>query len=156
MLGFVSVGEKDTLRNVRETGEYVVNVAGEDLAEQLNLTSANFPPGESEFAWAGLTPAVSVVVGPPAVAEAPVSLEMRLTAITPYGNPPCYLVAGEVVHLRIAEAVLRGQRVQPELLRAMGRLAGPTFCRSVDLFEMPRPTYAGLLAEGRRPLRSQD
>ena len=155
-LGFTSVGAKDTLRNVRATGDYVINIAGEDLAQHLNLTAADFPPDQSEFAWAGLTPAPSAVVAAPGVAEAPVSLEMRLVGVTPFGDPPCFLVAGEVVHVRIAEAVLGGDRVRPDLLRALGRLAGPTYCRSTDLFEMPRPTYAGLLAAGSRPARPED
>ena len=145
MLGFVSVGIKDTLRNVERTGEYVINVAGEDLADRVNLSAANFPPEESEFAWAGLTAEPSRRVSAPAVAEAPVSMEMRLIEIEPIGD--CFLVIGEVVHLRLAEAVMRGDRVAPDLLRAIGRLAGSTYTRTADLFEMQRPTYAGLLAE---------
>ncbi len=149
-LGFVSVGEKDTLRNVRETGEYVINVAGEDLAERLNRTAANFPPGESEFTWAGLTPELASKVGAPRVGEAPVSLEMRLTEIKPIGD--CFLVIGEVVWVRIAEAVMRDDHVEADLLRALGRHAGPTFSRTVDLFDLQRPTYAGLLEEGAGPM----
>ncbi len=149
-LGFVSVGEKDTLRNVRETGEYVINVAGEDLAERLNRTAANFPPEESEFAWAGLTAEPASKVRAPRVGEAPASLEMRLTEIKPIGD--CFLVIGEVVWVRIAEAVMRGDHVAPDLLRALGRHAGPTFSRTVDLFDLQRPTYAGLLEEGAGPM----
>ncbi len=149
-LGFVSVGEKDTLRNVRETGEYVINVAGENLAERLNRTSANFPPEESEFAWAGLTAETASKVGAPRVGEAPVSLEMRLTEIKPIGD--CFLVIGEVVWVRIAEAVMRGDHVEPDLLRALGRHAGPTYSRTVDVFDLQRPTYAGLLEEGVGPM----
>lgn len=143
MLGFVSVGVKDTLRNAERTGEYVVNVASEDLAAQVNLTAADFPPEESEFAWAGLTPAPSRAVATPGVAEAPVSMETRLVEIKPIGD--CFLVIGEVVHVRIAEAVMRGDRVAPELLRAFGRLGGPGYARTTDRFDMKRPTYADVL-----------
>jgi flavin reductase (DIM6/NTAB) family NADH-FMN oxidoreductase RutF len=151
-LGFVSVGETDTLRNVRETGEYVINVAGEELAERLNRTAANFPPEESEFAWAGLTPELASKVAAPRVGEAPVSLEMRLTEIKPIGD--CFLVIGEVVWVRIAEAVMRGDHVAPDLLRALGRHAGPTYSRTVDHFDLQRPTYKGLLEEGAGPMES--
>ena len=145
MLGFVSVGVKDTVRNIERTGEYVVNVGGEDLAEAINLSAADFPPEESEFAWAGLTPAPSRLVAAPAVAEAPVSMETRLVEIKPLGD--CFLVIGEVVHVRIAEAVMRGDRVAPDLLRAIGRLGGPGYTRTTDRFDLHRPTYAGLLQE---------
>ena len=144
ILGFVSVGEKDTLRNIQATGDYVINVASEHLAEQINLTAADFPPEQSEFTWAGLTPRPSHRVATPGVAEAAVSLEMRLREVTPYGNVPHYLIVGDMVHLRITEAVMRDDRVAPDLLRAIGRLGGPTYSRTLELFDLQRPTYAGL------------
>ena len=151
MLGFTSVGEKDTLRNVRATGEYVINVAGDDLVERMNLTAADFPPEEDEFAWAGLTPEPSLVVSAPAVAEAPVSLEMRLREITPFGD--CFLIAGEVLHVRLASAILRDDKVQPDLLRPLARGAGATFFRSPEAFDLSRPKYAKLREAGVEPLR---
>ena len=154
MLGFVSTGLKDTVRNIRATGEYVINIAGEELAEQLNLSSADFPPGESEFAWAGLTPEPSQMISAPAVGEAPVALELRLSEIKELGNAPSYLVIGDLVHVRIAERVMRGDQVPPELLRAFGRLGGAGYARTTDRFELERPTYADLSErerEGRPP-----
>jgi flavin reductase (DIM6/NTAB) family NADH-FMN oxidoreductase RutF len=151
MLGFTSVGEKDTLRNVRATGEYVINVASDDLVERMNLTSADFPPPEDEFAWAGLTPEPSSVVAVPAVGEAPVSLEMRLREIKPFGD--CFLIAGEVVHVRLAADVVRDDRVAPDLLRPLARGTGATFFRNLEAFDLPRPKYAQLLADGVRPVR---
>ncbi|CAA9540605.1 MAG: Nitrilotriacetate monooxygenase component B [uncultured Thermomicrobiales bacterium] len=149
ILGFVSVGEKDTLRNIRETGDYVINIAGEHLIEALNLSSADFPSRESEFAWAGLTPEPSRHVRAPAVAEAAVALECRLREVVPYGNTPNYLIVGDVAHLRLAEAVVRDGRVAADLLRAVGRHGGPVYSRTADLFTLERPRYADMAA--RRP-----
>ncbi|HEV2108217.1 MAG TPA: flavin reductase family protein [Thermomicrobiales bacterium] len=152
ILGFVSSGRKDTLRNVEARGEYVINIAGEEQIGALNITAADFPETESEFAWAGLTPSPSRVVDPPGVAEAPVAMEMRLIEVRPYGEQPSFLIAGEVVHIRVAERVLRGHKVAPELLRAVGRLAGSTYTRTGELFDLARPTYRGLIEGGfRRP-----
>ena len=151
MLGFTSVGEKDTLRNVLATGEYVINVASDDLVERMNLTSADFPPEQDEFAWAGLTPEPSTVVAVPAVVEAPVSLEMRLREVKPFGD--CFLIAGEVVHVRLAADVVRDDRVAPDLLRPLARGTGATFFRNLEAFDLPRPKYAQLVAEGAKPAR---
>src|SRR5690606_11215277 len=70
--------EKDSLRNARATGEFVVNVVTRELVEAMNLTSADFPPEEDEFAWAGLDPAPSVRVRPPRVRVAKAALECRV------------------------------------------------------------------------------
>lgn len=150
-LGVVSVGEKDTVRNVAARREYVINVAGEDLVEQINLTAANFPPDEDEFAWAGLTPEPSMVVGIPAVREAPVSFEMRLVEIKPIGD--CFLMIGEIVHVRYAADIVRDGRVAPDLLRPLGRMAGSTYARTTDRLDLTRPTYAGLQEAGVKPWR---
>jgi flavin reductase (DIM6/NTAB) family NADH-FMN oxidoreductase RutF len=151
MIGFTSTSVKDTLRNIRATGEFVINVAGAELVERLNLTSADFPPDHDEFAWAGLTPVPSTVVAVPSVGEAPVSLEMRLVEVKQFGD--CYLTAGEVVHVRLSEAIVRDGKVQPELLRPLARGAGWTFFRNMEAFDVPRPKYAQLQAEGAKPAR---
>ncbi len=145
-LGVVSVGEKDTLRNIRHAGEYVINVAGAELVEAMNLTAANFPPDEDEFAWAGLTPAPSATVAPPAVREAAVSFEMRLTEIKPIGD--CFLIIGEVGHVRYAADLVVDGRISPDRLRPLGRMAGSTYARTSDRFDLKRPTYQGLLDDG--------
>lgn len=152
ILGFVSSGRKDTLRNLEASGEYVINVAGDDLIESLNLTAANFPRDESEFAWAGLTSRPSATIATPGVAEAPVALEMRLLDIREYGDQPSYLIDGTVVHARIAGRVWRDDKVAPDLLRAFGRLGGNLYSRTTDRFERIRPTYEGLRSQGVEPV----
>lgn len=106
MVQFTSVGKKDSLRNVRETGEFVVCMASEPLFEQVNATGTNFPAGVSEFAEVGLTPEPSAVVAPARVAESPVALECRLEHALELGDST--VVIGRVVHAAVAADVLDG------------------------------------------------
>jgi flavin reductase (DIM6/NTAB) family NADH-FMN oxidoreductase RutF len=134
--------KKDTLRNLNAVGEFVVNAAVEELAEKINATSKELPPGQSEAEFAGLTLEPSVKVRPPRVAESPVHLECRVCQIMSIGDGPiaANLVIGEVLLIHIADAVLdeRGA-VDPRKLRTIARLGGDYYCRSTDLFEMERP-----------------
>ncbi len=149
---FSSGGVKDTLRNVRFTGDFVVNVVGEELAEQMNLTSADFPADESEFSAAGLTPAPCDLVRAPRLAEAPAAMECRLLQILEIGNAPNHVVIGEVVRFHLADRVWRDGRIDMAALRPVGRLAGSGYSFTRELFRMDRPTYAGLLARNASPV----
>ena len=141
ILHFTSTGEKDTLHNVRATGEFVVNVVTRELVEEMNFTSADFPPDESEFEWAGLEPAPSARVAPPRVARARVAFECRLNDVVSKGNG--HMVFGEVVVAHVDEALLVDGRVDPHLLRPVGRLGGALYTdASGDIFKLPRPTWA--------------
>ncbi len=146
-LGFVSVGRKDTLRNIEATGEYVVNIAGLDLAERLNLTSADFPPEESEFAWAGLTPVGSDLVAAPRVGEAPVAMETRLVEVKPIGNS--FLVIGEVLRWHLKPAIMAGGRPDPARIRPFGRHSGSQYSQAGGFFNLTRPTWADLSRDRR-------
>ncbi len=145
---FSSSGVKDSLRNARYTGDFVVNVVSEDLAEAMNLTSADFPPGESEFAAAGLTPVASDLVRAPRLLEAPASMECRVTQIVEIGRGPNHVVIGEVVRFHVAEAVIANGRVDVSRFRPLGRLSGSGYVYSREFLSMPRPTYAGLVEAG--------
>ena len=134
--------KKDTLLNLEAVGEFVVNAAVDDLAEQLNATSAGLPRGQSEAEHAGLTLVPSARVRPPRVAESPVHLEGRVRQIIPIGDGPiaANLIIGEVVLIHIEERVLDATgQVDPCKLRAIARLGGTDFCRTTDLFQMERP-----------------
>jgi len=145
VLGFVSSGRKDTLRNIEATGDYVVNILGDDLVEAMNVTAANFPATEDEFAWANLTPEPSARVAAPRVAEAPVVFELRHRETRNFGTDakPSFLIAGDVLHIRVHERVLdASNRVLPEHLRAVARMGGAsTYARTTDRFDLPRPTW---------------
>ena len=81
IVGFASIGRKDTLRNIEATGEFVWNLATRELAEAMNQSCAAVPPEVDEFSLTGLTPAASRLVTPPRVAESPVAFECRSTQI---------------------------------------------------------------------------
>jgi flavin reductase (DIM6/NTAB) family NADH-FMN oxidoreductase RutF len=134
-------GKKDTLSNVEATREFVVNVVDDALAEAMNVTSGDYPPGVDEFAQAGLTPLPSVQVKAPRVAAAPISMECRLVQILPVGNLPHHLVIGEVVHLHLRDDVYdpASGRIDMRRLRPVGRLAGQMYTHVHDIFEMKRP-----------------
>jgi flavin reductase (DIM6/NTAB) family NADH-FMN oxidoreductase RutF len=135
-------GPKDTLRNVRTTGEFVVNIVTEALAEAMNITSTEFPPEVDEFRAAGLTAVPSAVVAPPRVAESPIHFECRLHQIVDLGDEPGAgaLVLGRIVHLHVDPSVLAGDdKIDLAALRPIGRLSGGSYCRVTDVFQMPRP-----------------
>lgn len=153
IVGFVSVGRKDTLRNVEATGDFVYHIADESLAERLNHSAADFPPDVSEFDWAGLTPIASDRVRSPRVAEAPVAFEATLVEIKQIARTSNFLVMGEIVRVHLAESIMTGTRIDPEKLRPLGRLSGSGFSRLGELFSIERPTYRGLLDAHAEPMR---
>lgn len=132
---------KDTLRNIRTTGEFVVNIVTEDIAGPMNATSAEVGPEVDEFTLVGLTPEASELVLPPRVAESPFQMECRLRQVVEVSPLPGggNLVLGEVVLFHIREDLLEDGKINPDKLRAIGRMGGPTYVRTRDRFEMQRP-----------------
>jgi flavin reductase (DIM6/NTAB) family NADH-FMN oxidoreductase RutF len=132
---------KDTLRNVEETGEFVVNVVSEAMAEATNATAADVPPEVDEFQLSGLTPVASNAVRPPRVAESPAAMECKLLQVIYVGREPGagVIVLGEVVRIHLREDLLEDFRVDPVGLDAVGRMAGNTWVRTRDLIEFARP-----------------
>jgi flavin reductase (DIM6/NTAB) family NADH-FMN oxidoreductase RutF len=117
---FTSVGAKDSLRNALATGEFVVCACTEDLLDQVNRTGTDYPADVSEFDAVGLTREPSLRVAPFRVAESPVAIECRLADTKSFGD--CTVVFGEVLHVAVAEAVLREDRPAIDLLRPVARL----------------------------------
>ena len=115
MLSFTSVGRKDTVTNIEETGEFVVNVTPEPLFEVVNGTSAPYPREVGEFDAQGVEREASRVVAPPRVAASPVAFECRLHEIRPTGN--CFVVVGLVVHAAVSDAVAASEdmRTRPHV-----------------------------------------
>jgi flavin reductase (DIM6/NTAB) family NADH-FMN oxidoreductase RutF len=149
---FVSIGVKDTLRNCAATGEFVYNIGSEDLAQRLNMSAADFPPEISEFEWSGLTPAASDLVKPPRVGESPISFEAKVVDIQQIGQTQNYMIAGEIVRVHLAPWIMTDNRIDPEKLRPLARLAGSQFARLGEVFAMERPRYQQLLATGAKPI----
>jgi flavin reductase (DIM6/NTAB) family NADH-FMN oxidoreductase RutF len=133
---------KDTLVNVRAMKEFVVNVVSEEFAAKMNVTSTEFPYGVDEFAMSGLTQIASDLVRPPRVKESHVNMECRLLQTIEVSNQPMggTLILGEVVRFHVDDAIVEDFRIDPEKLGAVGRMAGNTYCRTRDRFELVRPT----------------
>lgn len=136
---------KDTVANVEATGDFVANIATQDLREEMNRSSIEAPPDFDEFAYAGLTMAPSEVVNAPRVAEAKIHLEctylqsVTLKALEGYG--PNILVVGEVVGIHIDDSVLTDGIVDAARLQQLGRLGGFDYCVVDNVFTMRRPRW---------------
>lgn len=133
--------KKDTLRNVEETGEFVINVVSEAMAAAVNASSTEAPPEVDEFSLSGLTPIASQVVRPYRVAESPAQMECRLLQVIYTGHAPAsgVIVLGEVVRFHVREDLVQNFRVDPAGLNAIGRMAGNTWVRTHDRIEIVRP-----------------
>jgi flavin reductase (DIM6/NTAB) family NADH-FMN oxidoreductase RutF len=132
---------KDTLRNVLATKEFVVNIVSEEFADKINLTSAEVPPEIDEFELSGLTPVASELVKPPRVGESRAQMECRLRQILQIGEHPGggTIVFGDVLRFHVDAEVLDGYKIDPDKLKAIGRMGGPTYVRTRDRFDMIRP-----------------
>lgn len=135
-----SKGRKDTLRNIEETGECVVNVVTEGLVEKMNRTATEFPYGVNEFEVAGLTAEESLSVSVPRIAEAKISMECILKQVIPIGKDQ--LVLAEVVRFAVHEDVIANGKIQPKELGAIGRMAGPQFCETKEIFTHRIPSIS--------------
>jgi len=131
-----SMGEKDTARNIRASGEFVVCGSPVALIEQINITGVDFPPGISEFDVAGLTREPSEKVRPPRVAESPFALECVLHDIREVGNG--ILILGEVVWIAAAEYAFDGVRAQSSLVDPVARLGGNEWAGLGSIVDVPR------------------
>jgi flavin reductase (DIM6/NTAB) family NADH-FMN oxidoreductase RutF len=145
VLGFVSTGRKDSLNNAEATGEFVLNIGSIDLLEAMNLTSANFPAVEDEFAAAGLTKVASHLVRPPRVGEAPIAFETRVIegGIIAIGNGN--LILGQVLRIHVAADIWRNGRIDPTLFKPILRMSGSGYAELGPLLHLPRPTYQDVL-----------
>lgn len=137
---------KDTLTNILATKEFVVNIVSEEFAEKMNLTSAEVAPDVDEFTISGLTPIASELVQPPRVAESHAQMECRLRQTLPISNESGNtntVIFGDVLRFHVDEAVLAspgdGYKIDPDKLRAIGRMGGPTYARTRDRFDLIRP-----------------
>lgn len=136
-LCFVSVGAKDTLANVRATGEFVLNIGTESMLAEMNDTATNFPPGVDEFAAAGLTPAPSVTVAPPRVAGAPVAFECRYVDEKVIGD--CVMIFGEVQLVSAAREVMADDGLpDPHKVAPLARLGRSQWTTLGEVIELNR------------------
>ncbi len=133
--------EKDSLRNIRDTGEFVVNIANQPLVEAMNLSCGAYPAEVDEFDVAGLQKSRGQSVHAPGVAQAPVRFECVLHGSLDIGAGPGAgtLVLGEIRHLHVADQVYRQGHIDLDALQAIGKLAGDGYARVHDDFDLARP-----------------
>ncbi|OYV40519.1 MAG: Asp/Glu/hydantoin racemase [Acidocella sp. 20-61-6] len=147
IVGFSSVGFKDSLRNVEETGELVWNLTTRALGEQMNQTCAAVPYGTDEFSISGLTPIASKLVAPPRVAESPVHFECKVTDIIPLKThagelTKSKLVLAEVIAVHIAKYLLKDGVFDTFNASIILRAGGPSAYAEIkpdSRFDMVRP-----------------
>jgi flavin reductase (DIM6/NTAB) family NADH-FMN oxidoreductase RutF len=133
---------KDTLRNIQDTGDFVVNIVSFSVAEAMNASAAALPPNESEFDFCGVTALASLKISAPRVLESPVQFECRKMHILNIGDGPggANIVVGSIVHMHIDDHVIGiKDLVDPDLLNAVGRMGGVSYCRTKDRFDLARP-----------------
>jgi flavin reductase (DIM6/NTAB) family NADH-FMN oxidoreductase RutF len=135
--------KKDSVINVGEVPEFVVNVVPYSLRESMNLTSAPLPHGESEFEEFDIATAPSQTIRPPRVANAPVAFECKLDRIVELGGGPLgsSVVFGTILCMHVDESVLNaGGTIDPVKLDTIGRMGGDFYTRTTELFTIKRPT----------------
>jgi flavin reductase (DIM6/NTAB) family NADH-FMN oxidoreductase RutF len=132
---------KDTLRNVRETNEFVVNIVTYELAEAMNLTSGEYDASVNEFEVAQIATAPSQVVKAPRVEASPVSFECRLYQILDFSPSPrgASLVIGEIVSIHMHDANIKDGKLDRNSLDLIGRMGGIQYTRTTQRFDMVRP-----------------
>ena len=131
---------KDSLHNAQSTGEFVVHLADESLAEALNHTSGAFAHGVSEFAEVGLEAAPSSLVRPPRVAAAPVALECRVSQLVPVEGSSAVMVLGQVLTLHVRKELLGDDGlIVAERLHPIARLGRDEYTALGRVFRLGRP-----------------
>src|SRR5471030_1632912 len=147
IIGFSSVGRKDSLNNIEQTGEFVWNLATRPLAEQMNQSCAPVPPDVNAFELANLTPVASRIVYVPRVLETPVAFECKVTEIIQLQRSnkeliSSWLVLGEVVAVHIAKSMLKDGIYDTAAAEPILRGGGPADYFQLgpeSLFKMYRP-----------------
>lgn len=139
-----ATGVKDTAANIAETNEFVVHLVSEQLAEQMNSTSASLAPEADELALAGIETVAATVVRPPVIAAAPVAFECRALNMIEAG-PRQFVIIGQVLMAHFDKAILTDEdgarpRVRTEDIGLIARMHGTDmYARTTDLFSMQRP-----------------
>jgi flavin reductase (DIM6/NTAB) family NADH-FMN oxidoreductase RutF len=143
---------KDTASNILATKEFVINLVSEAVAEAMNITCIDAPPGINELDLANLNVAASIKVNPPRIAESPVAFECRFLNSISFG-PNQAIIAGQIVHAHIEDQFVidsaRGLVDTPQL-KLIGAMHGAKwYAKLSDRFEMDRPTWDGWARQGK-------
>lgn len=134
--------QKDTARNIVNIKEFVVHIVDEENVEKINETAANLPANESEIKIAGLTEVPSTVVSVPAIKEAKIRMECTLEQVVELGgtdSPGTDLIIGKIVQFHISKEIYEDGRIDPRGLGAISRLAGSSYAKIGEVFDIERP-----------------
>lgn len=136
---FASTGVKDSLRNIRESGVFAVNIVAYAQRDAMNRTSASVAHGVDEFAIAGIAKAECETINCPRVADSPAALECVLTEIIALKGGKSHVVFGEVTGVHIRDEFLRDGRLELALFEPLARLGYRDYARISEPFELKRP-----------------
>lgn len=131
--------EKDTERNARETGQFVINIGAQDSLTDLHLSSANLPPNESELERFEIKFVRSTTVRPPRIANAPICFECDAIQFLEFGNDPHTMIIGQVKHFFVRDDLYAGGRIDQTRLQPIARVGGPNYARLGEIVHMPPP-----------------
>lgn len=137
--------KRDSRINAETRGEFCINVVSESFAAQMNQTAVDVPPEVDEFELAGLTALECDVIDAPRVGEALVAMECKLLQVVDISQKVMggAFVMGEVVRFHVDDAIIDNFRIDPDKLATVGRMAGNTYTRTRDRFDMERPVLPG-------------
>ncbi len=136
---FASTGIKDSLRNIQETGVFAVNIVSVEMLHPMNATSAALPHGVDEFTHAGLARAECATIPCPRVADAPATLECRMTQVIPLLGEANFLVLGEVTGVHLRDDCLTEGRFDVTRFFPLARLGYKDYTVVREVFELDRP-----------------
>ncbi|MFC1907019.1 flavin reductase family protein [Chloroflexota bacterium] len=138
--------KKDTLVNVQQTGEFVVNLVTEEIAEKMNVASGRFPSDVDEFSVSRLTPVPADLVKAPRVEESPFNMECRLTQIIEFGKPDITgeMILGEILRVHVRDDLYRDGVIDAVHSHIIGRMGWGLYTRTRDLFDISHPDSAQL------------
>lgn len=136
---------RDSRINAEARGEFCVNIVSESFAAQMNQTAVDVPPEVDEFELAGLTPIACDLIDAPRVAESHVAMECKLLQVVDISQAVMggAFVMGEVIRFHIDDALFDNFRIDPVQLDAVGRMAGNSYTRTRDRFDLVRPVIEG-------------
>lgn len=142
----ITVGErekvlKDTAANISTTGGYVIHTVTDGWEHQMNASAANYERGQDEFAEIGLETVPSDLVDAPRIKDCPVAMECQFEQMQEFGDDwKTYLVIGKVLRWHVREDLMLDDKyINPHTLQPVGRLGGPRYCRTNDIYEMEAP-----------------
>ena len=140
---YIDSKPKDTLLNIEETGEFVVNIVSNEIVEAMNMTAAEFPNDVDEFEIAGLTKAPSIHIDPARVAESPVQLECKLKQVIQIGegSTESGLVIAEILLIHLKDDIIVNNRIDNSKLNPVGRLSGGMYAYTNETLYLKRPIY---------------